>query len=123
MDETSKQIDEYLKKYPHSSMGSIERRRRWLEKRVREDEQKRKVRAENFLNEKKGKSDTFELPPVDNDKIASEKAYEYEIKNYPDRYDDNDDDDYDYDDEPDYHREERLDDMWDELHDPYWRQN
>jgi predicted AAA+ superfamily ATPase len=111
MDETSKQIEEYLKKYPHSSMGSIERRRRWLEKRVREDEQKRKVRAENFLNEKKGKTDTFEISHDNKD------------------YDDNDsifsgEEDYDpYLDEPDYNREERLNDMWDELHDPYWRQN
>ena len=110
MDETSKQIEEYLKKYPHSSMGSIERRRRWLEKRVRDDEQKRKVRAEELLDKKYGKTVTFESPHDNND-------------------DDDDsifsgEEDYDpYLDEPDYHREERLDDMWDELHDPYWRQN
>lgn len=78
MDETSEQIEEYLKKNPHSSVGSIEQRRRWLEKRVREDEQKRKVRAE-----KKDKTDTFESLNEDNEKTAFEIAYDYEIKTYP----------------------------------------
>ena len=41
MDHTDKLIEQYVRKYPNSSMGSISYRIEWLKKRIKADEEKR----------------------------------------------------------------------------------